>query len=590
MAVDVDARPPTTHPSKPSGDRRRYIAAVVLLTAMQVLLRCWATAGGWFVWDDFWWHDLVARNGLWDVAGLSLGGHFSPLTYIPYYVLTAVFPYDWFSRAVAMVVVLLMINAGVLAVTRQLWPGYGPRLAVYVLWVFSSLVAPSLLWFSQFTMTGAQLLISTWVLWAYLRALTTRRPGPSWLAVGLLGVGLFAQERMVVTAVVLLAFIVAVCTTIPRVDLARRGWLWLGSASMVVVWLMVYTSLPTEPRSMATPAAGLEILWGLLRYSAIPALLGGPWVLNGDPVLRRSDIPVLLQVLACVVLLALIVWSRQVNPRALRAWSVLGFAAVTGAGLVVIGRGTTVAQFAVYDWRYFSDLAVLAPIAVVAAFVSPGTSPAFTRWQRQAFVVSCCLFVVSSLITLIPLATRWHNSTSKPYVQTAITEIQASGQAVLMDRLLPETVVNAELGPQRLASHVFSIIDSQIRFDVPTTEPLWLDDSGRLVPATLGGGRQSAPGGVCAHEVVGTQTTWVRIPGRVDLFDWGLWIDYSARINTRIGVTDGARTITVEVPAGKHTLYVPMPGVGEQAGFFTSSPQGALCISRVGTGTPRSAR
>src|SRR5690606_5227077 len=120
------------------------------------------------------------------------------------------------------------------------------QLAVYALWALSTLATPSWLWYSQFSMLGALLLTSTWTLWAYLRALEERRTSATALAVALLAVSMFAQERMAVTALLLLAFLVFVCKpSLRRLDWSGRSRLWWSSAAVMAVWANAYFTLPS---------------------------------------------------------------------------------------------------------------------------------------------------------------------------------------------------------------------------------------------------------------------------------------------------------------------------------------------------------
>ena len=65
-------------------------------------------------------------------------------------------------------------------------------------------------------------------------------------------------------------------------------------------------------------------------------------------------------------------WSIRRDPWSLRPGSSLGLGVLVNAGLVGFGRGATLAEFAPSEWRYFSDLAVPAPVLMVAAFIATG--------------------------------------------------------------------------------------------------------------------------------------------------------------------------------------------------------------------------
>ncbi len=571
--------------AEPLKARRRFWLAIGLMTLVQVGLRGWAAAGGWFYWDDFWWHDIVAENGVWATAGMSLGGHFSPLTYLPYYLMTAAFPYEWLPRVLVMLATLLGIDAGVLAVARRLWPTRGPQLAVYALWALSTLATPSWLWYSQFSMLGALLLTSTWTLWAYLRALEERRTSATALAVALLAVSMFAQERMVVTALLLLAFLVFVCKpSLSRLDWAGRSRLWWSSAAVMAVWAIAYFAVPSAGGAPPSAGEALAIGTGMVRVSALPALIGGPWSIDDQPVLPRADTPESLQALALMALFVIVTWSLVRNRSAWRAWAILATGVILDAGAVVAFRGGTLGNLAVGEWRYFSDLAVLAPLLLVAAFAKPGTGPKTSIFDRRMFAALLTVYAVSSVVLMIQMGQAWHLSPSRQFVQTASTDLRAAGSVEVFDRLLPTTVVNEALMLQRAASNVFSILDLPTRFDAPSLDPLWLDDAGRLVSGGLVEQRQSPGTGACPYQVAGVETVWVPLAPATDYADWGVRLDYSSATNVSFVVTDGLRNVTVSAPAGLHSLYVPMPGTPNQIGVYVTDPSASVCLASVTAG------
>lgn len=578
--IQADER---TSDRTPDYGSARFWAVIGVVTATQLALRGWAAGGGWFFADDFWWHDIVARNTLWETAGLSLGGHFSPLTYIPYWVLTSLFPYDWGSRVVVMLVTLLAINLGVLSVCRRLWHSRGPQLVVYVLWAFSSLAAPSWLWYSQFSMLGALLLTSTWTLWAYLRALQSSRRGPSLLAVALLAASLFAQERMLITAVLAMAFLVLVCRPAVRLAGSGRGPLWGGSLVVLALWAAVYSSLPASDVIPAPlpDASGLAVR--MVGTSALPAMLGGPWFLQEGAVFARAETPLLAQVLAVTLVAAVVGWSLRRNVWAWRPWAVLGAGILVDAMLIAVTRGVTLGEAAVGDFRYFSDLAVLAPLLIVSAFVPPGTQPEFRPVEQRVIRTSLVVYVLAATVTTLGLGSAWQDSRSRTVVQNAQAALESSGPISLMDRVMPTTVVNPELMQQRLASRVFSIIDTDAAFDTPTTDPWWIDDQGNLVPGGLVETRSALGGGTCLLLLQGVDTVWVELPKPKDLYDWGLRIDYSAgnAPTPTLGITDGRRSVSVPVDAGTQSLYVPFPGIADRVGLFVADPQASLCVRGV---------
>ena len=82
----------------------------------------------------------------------------------------------------------------------------------------------------------------------------------------------------------------------------------------------------------------------------------------------------------------------------------------------------------------------------------------------------------------------------------------------------------------------------------------------------------------------GTDTTWIPLPGALNIYEWGIAVDYASEASTRIAVTDGPRDVVVDLPAGRNSLYVPMPAPGERIGLSMLSHAESLCVNGVRSG------
>lgn len=573
---------------------RTPIVLIAALTIVQCGIRIWAAAGGWFYWDDFWWHDIVATTDLRSAATLSLGGHYSPLTYIPYWLITAWFPYEWAPRVVVMVLTLILIDGALLLVVRRLWKDWRPQVTAYALWCLSTLAAPSWLWYSQFSMAGTLLLLSTLTLWAYLRALQDHKGRV--LAVALLAVSLLAQERMLVVAVFLVAFLVLVVRPPERWrDVARMDApLWWASAAVMAVYTIVYRAAVDEVPGTTFPAIGeaLKIAWGMVSVSAVPALAGGPWALDDTPVLGRAGPNGILQAIAALMVLSAVVISQKRNPLAYQSWAILLAAVMTDIALVVSARGGTLGSDAIGEWRYFSDLSILAPLLIVCAFRPPDPHEITSTTTKRSEGLLLGVFLIGALVTNLAMGARWHRSEARPFVESVIQQLRSEEhpEASIVDRPLPEWVVNPALGRQRLASRVFSIIAQPLPFDGPTRSPLWIDDAGELVPAQMSPTRRSGDPGVCPHPVDGTTTT--RIPmreeGSADV--WGYALPVTSTSQARLVVSISGYATSVPVSAGASTIYIPAWGSKATAiAVYMVEPGMRICVGEVVAGTMGSA-
>ncbi len=578
-----------------------FVSAVTLI---QLTLRTWSAWGGWFHADDFWWHDLVEATTPTELMTMSLGGHFSPLTYLLNDALTTTFPYNWESRVLVMMAGMLIANVGAFLLARQLWPDRtAPVAAFFLLFAFTPFAAPNFLWYSQFGVGGVQIICGVWFAWSVARAL--RRPtlqGYS-LAVALGATALLVSERAILSAPITIVLLLLAMGCIPdrkraREALVRYRGLWLGMGLLIALYVPLYLANAEElpgTGNLDLGAIPVAVANGLVN-TVIPAVIGGPWVFDPSTIVGQVAAPGVLVLLSCLAVPALAYVSIRRDPRAAILWLFLAASSVAACTLVAIGRLETVGASALTELRYFPDFAIIVPLVIVASFcpcttvvVSPDKDhhPERTLSFTRPAVVVLALFLTSSCITQVALGARWHGGVAGDFYDKLQTSI-AGRSPMVIDRQMPSSVITPVLLDQTLASRALSIVKPRIRFDEVSTSPWWIADSGELVPAAVIDGRVALPGpnGECGYLLASDSPAVVVFDD--DAFDWKWWLrlDYFSTTTNEVVIAAGADSVTATLPAGVHSAYTPLAGKFSEVEVQMRTPGSVACITAAQIGEP----
>jgi hypothetical protein len=577
--------------------------------------RLWGSWGGWFYADDFWAQDLATRYSVWDSITLTAGGHFSPLTSLLSSLFTRMTLFDWPAHVALAGILWVLADVVIVLAFRELWGWGWPSATAYAIYAVSTLTVPSFLWAGQVWLGWASVFALALMLLTVIRAI--KRPGfgrivLAWLA---LVVGLMLTERAAIEAVCIGLFGLAAFAR-PLGGFRRflkQNWvLYVGSAVLLGLYSALYVlatkSTGSDPLlSLHLSASGLaaNVLEGF-GQSVAPALIGGPWFLDGGAVIARSEMPS-IAVLAAIETLAILVglaWLAR--RRGAAAVGVLLLVIVVTLVMIGAARGSLGGLLAMRDWRYYGNLAVWFPLILMTVLVDPlpdgrRVPPAelperLTASLRRHPVVWALLALVvmnGTLMTTYLTADRFRGTTARPFLEQTLADLERLGPIVLADQTLPDSVVPAILTTQRRASRVLSAATPRPTFDQPTQRLYVISDTGAIVVADVAGGSATRPGpdGSCGTAVQPGDTERLRLAA--PLYDWTWWarMDYLAQSDTHLKLKMAGKIVDVPVAKGPGSVFFPASGSVDS--IYVTAPRdgGGVCVAGVSVGlaVPRTA-
>ncbi|MCD6641128.1 MAG: hypothetical protein LT071_14610, partial [Nocardioides sp.] len=342
----------------------------VVLVVLQLVLRGWASLGGWFSADDF---ELMSRlHGTpltWEQATTPHDSQLMPGGIVLSWLMSASGPFNWTVAAWSLVAMQALASVACLL---MLVVAFGRRWAILpllALYLFSPLTITAYMWWSaainQLPAQAAFFLTFA----AAIRYFRTRRL--VWLGLTVLAIAL--GLAFYVKAVLLLPLVagLAVLFFAPRSPgaggrLARtarrlvatvRAYAPLWAALLVLGGAYSWYYLDT----VDNPLEGVELAWfdladAMLRTTLVPTLAGGPWTWR-NPIPPRAlvDPPTWGVVLAWVLLVVCIVWLARRGTAHWRALVLLGAYLAADLALLGMGRGFVVGTVSAHELRYLAD-------------------------------------------------------------------------------------------------------------------------------------------------------------------------------------------------------------------------------------------
>ncbi|WP_433578056.1 hypothetical protein [Nocardia brasiliensis] len=182
------------------------------LIALQLLLRGWVAASGYFYWDDL---ILVGRAGRYPLLSSELllhnhDGHFMPLAFVVAWVVTQAAPLVWAGPVLVLVLGQLAVSVAVLRMVRLLLGLRWALLVPLVFFLFSPVTLPAFAWWSAALNTLPLQFALAWVIGDALLLLRTGRRRYAVSGIVVLAVALLFFEKSVIVPFV--AFAVAALT------------------------------------------------------------------------------------------------------------------------------------------------------------------------------------------------------------------------------------------------------------------------------------------------------------------------------------------------------------------------------------------
>jgi len=579
----VEERPVTAAPDAPSVFPVTSVALVLI--AVSIVIKAWATFGSWFYEDDFFFLSAIAQgqNDLeWYFTRHNV--HFMPLSFLLTTPVAMMGGFAWWPAALEIV---LMYSAGAVACWWMLVRLFGstPRILVpLTFYLFSPFMVPAVMWWAvaiNVVAVQAPLFV---LIASHVEYLRTRRR--RWLMLATLMLVLisgFYVKSLIVTVV--LGLFTAAYATEGRNPLRRlwtavvRWWpIWAAyiAVGLVVAWAYLRQDVDTVSAE-SNPDFNAMFENAVLK-TFLPGLVGGPWEwldLGGFP--RSLSGTPDLGVAVSVTLLAVALGYAVHRWRS--AWLPLVFLAppliFTFAALALL-RGSGFSSLVGLEPKYWADVlpylvlaigVVLMPIRglprvrVPRATASPAIPPIAVLGVGAAYVVS-------SLTSTMSYVKPWHDDfPARQYVSSAVGRAELTGdELVVADVGAPDSVISASFYPYNTASQLFAPAPGTVRGVEAGVDLRVLDPLGQPVEALPEASLEAD----FSSEECYAGTRRLDLPNST--FDYPFWATITATFDesTTAYVSAGTSRHRLEVPAGRHRLTFRTTGAYDHVYLVTS--------------------
>ncbi|MDQ1647865.1 MAG: hypothetical protein QOJ50_4049, partial [Cryptosporangiaceae bacterium] len=466
-AEPVEITPAAAAERRWSGPDRMAAA----LIALHLAVLAWASLPGSFLADDLIRSSEAAGSGLtWKYLTWDVFGHLAPGYRLVFWLQVRIVPLN--HDATVALVLLLQGCVGALAwsVIRSLSGRSYRSLLPLVVYLFSALALPSLLWWaSALNLIPCHLALLAATRW-HLQSVRTGRLRPAVYAALAIAGGLLFWEKTALALVELplLTFAVLPGGVRERIaGVAARWRQWLLYALPVGLFAIPYllAGSPYQSPSLHVSLAGVAKLTGTMAWRGLlPGLVGGPldWTRFLQSYFSVSNAPDVMSWLGLAGVAAVLVAALRQRSRPGTLVLLVAIPFLVTALLTVFARaqgdeagGVFVLkayQPAPLDYRYLSDLLVPVAIAIALA-VSPGRArpgartAAIAARVRPSMLAPIAAGVVMlvSLTSAIAYRDSWRQNPAGAYLANAKATLPRSspGSAPAMyDNPVPELVMS----------------------------------------------------------------------------------------------------------------------------------------------------
>lgn len=591
----------------PQLSARHVLTAALALIALQIAVRSWVAAGGFFYWDDL---ILISRSGMSPLLSLDFllydhDGHLMPGAFLLAGITTKIAPLSWALPALTLVALQLLASLALLRLLKLIM-GWRPALLIpLTFYLFSPLTLPSFAWWAN----GLnQLPFQIALAWVAGDAILLQRTGRTRHAVT--GTLVFAGSLLFFEKAALVPFVAfAVVWLLARVAKDPRplrstatagAKLWLPSLAVLIAWAAVYL---TRVDSRLT-LDHLDMIPRLLHHGTsmglVPTLIGGPWSWDRWPPSPPWATPsTLLIVLAWLALIAVVAGSllRRRNI----AWVWPAFAVYTlGSQLAMaLTRSSDDTAYEIAQTlRYVADGAVVFAIALAITLTAPRRESPLPPLQPAVAGGLGVLFVASSLWSTATFMERWRDNPTVAYFDNAQRALADNQDTPLLSQPVSIWVLLPVASPYNETRNVFGPLADRPDFGDWTDELQMLDDDGDLVPAHVVPVRTMLDGPVpdCGARVTGAAVDFqpgtdaeLELDQPVIEWEWTAQLNYLANRDglVEVGMQNG-EPVTVPVTSGLNTVYVRMIGGGHTVRVSAITPDLNMCVGSgpLGAVTP----
>ncbi|MFD1815413.1 hypothetical protein [Rhodococcus gannanensis] len=577
---------------------RVILAAALVLVAAQAVARASLVLDGHLYWDDL---ILAGRSSAMPLLSPEFllydhDGHFMPAAFLTAGVATMLAPLQW-SAAAATLIALQLLAA--LAVLRVLWLLLGPRPvvpALLALYLFTPLTLPSLAWWAAGLNSLPMQAALAWVAGDALLLASTGRRRYALTGTVVTAVALAFFEKSVLVPFVAFAVVALVARVDGTSSPVRGAWrsgrpLWLACGAVLAVWAALYLTVVDSQLRVPAPAEAAMFVHHGTSLGVVPALVGGPWGWERWPPGPPWAIPPTGLVVAAWIVVALAaVVTLRCKQRTGWVWAAMvAYVAASEVAMMVGRSGPDTVYEIAQSLRYTSDSAVVLVLGVALLIRAPSrldTGRTVGRHVARPPVAAAivALIVTSSLWSTVTFARSWDANPGAGYLDIARDSLARHRDVPLLDQPVSLMTLLPVAAPWNMASRVFGPLTDRPAFASATPELRALDESGRLVSATVEPTRWVVQGQEpgCGTRI-GQAGGEVPLSGPLMIWEWTVALNYHASADGTVSVALGAGSpVDVPVRAGLHQAFVRIYGTGSVLSVRPVGPGLELCI---GSGT-----
>lgn len=605
----------------------------VALIVLQTLVRGWSCLRGFFYLDDIAFIGRSMDFPVWSPTylGLPYNNHVMPGGYVWAWLTTHLFPLDFWPVAVVMIALQLALSVLTYRLLVELFGRHPGILAPLVVALFSPVNLPAFLWWAAAVNQLPQQLAMVGALLMLVRYFRTKRArygvlGPLILVAGLL----FSEKSML-----LLPLLVGVTLTFfttgslwRRVlqTLGRHRWVWLSYGIVAVGYLAYYVikvPSPIQPASAGHDIADLATQ-SFFR-GALPGLLGGPWQwARIGAAGARADPDAFLVVMSFVIVTAVVVASIVLWRGATRAWLVLLAYAGLNLSLLARSRATFIGPVIGTEYRYQTDVALVAAIALafatvrtIGAFPGADADPLEPRRSARAWLTQnvlepmraagaapatsaglvwvaagtgAGLLLASSLYSTVHYDPLWVDNPARPYMQAVRSQLSTMPAGTLLaDSQVPDEVAWPLLFPYNRTYRMFAPVLTKAQRLLPghATDALLVPDQHGVLRRALVAGPIAPPGPEkhCGWLLGPKRMT---IPLRSTATDAVpvIRIGYGASQATTLTLQVNSTQVDVDLHPGLGTIFLAVPGPASSITVDPTGDNARVCTDDIAAGVP----
>jgi hypothetical protein len=579
----------------------------MLLIALQLAVRGWASQHGWFYSDDFeFLSQATGRRLDLDYLFTPHDLHLMPGGVLLAWLVAHAGPFNW-ALASAMLVVLQAVASG--ACLAMLLRTFGRRwacLALLSFYLFSTLTLTGFMWWSSAVNQLPAQAAFFGAVSCHIAHLRSGRFWPALQAALLVVAGLLFFEK----AVLIIGPLVLLTVVWPggpgqgvvrraRANLRRSWRAVVLYAALAAGYLAFYLARGGgEQGTSSGPIDFGGLVDATLRRSLATTLLGGPWRWSSDnPPLGLVDAPPWAVTLSCVVIAVVVVLALLSGRGDWRAFVVLLPYLAVSILLTASGRGAQLGGFAGLELRYLADAAPVLTLALGLFFLrtrdaEPGSDSAQTiersaprRRRTVAVCVTAAVLAGGAVVSNTAYLRFWTGDfEAKTYTQ-AVRDSSERSPLRIVDAPVPELVMAATSFPSNLPSRMFAPLGRRVVALSQGSDLQALGTTGAPYAALVSGGAESRPGPVrgCGYEVTPPDST-VTLDGDPPDFFWWAEISYLAGSDGTAQIVIGGTVHEWPVEKGAHRYFLQGEGSVDTVTMRQVDGSGAVCVDRVSIG------